>query len=80
MNGRRSSLVRPPQEHRLDPSPMRFAPFLKGTILSFKHFEHRKTLFDPAIFPLFAMGFPSISMMSIAKSITRAFVIAVPTP
>jgi hypothetical protein len=53
---------------------------LKGTTLSWKHLEHRSTLFDPDIFPLFASGFPSISTMSMAKSITRALVIEVPTP
>src|SRR3990172_11939707 len=52
----------------------------RGTILSLPHFLHLSISFAPDHFPLFAIGLPSISMISMAKSTTGALLIHVPTP
>src|SRR3972149_5659789 len=73
INGFKSASYFPPQAHL-------FCFLFKGTILSLPHFLHLRISFAPDHFPLFARGLPSISIISMAKSITGALLIHVPTP
>src|SRR3990170_1265377 len=69
INGCKSASYFPPQAHFSLELGVRSWEWeiCKGTILSFPHFLHLKISFAPDHFPLFAIGFPCISIISIAS-------------